>query len=591
MSTPDQLLTSQSTRSQWTTTTSWTASRTSVESKEGMVVAKNSLAVDAGLAMLAQGGNAIDAAVATAFAVGVAEPWMNGIGGGGFMVVWLAAEQRSVAIEFPMMSAAAASPEMFPLTGTIDSALFGWPSVVDNANVLGQTSVCVPGTVAGLTLALENYGTLPLATVMAPAIRIAEEGVPVTWHTTLTMAKSLGDLQRFPETARVFLDNNRNPLVSVEQTNPTLLRQSDLARTLRAIADGGPRAFYAGEIAENIVGHLAEHGSRLTMEDFASYQALDAGTVTVDYRGHRIHTVGKGSGGTTLAQSFQMLAQTDLGTTGHNSPEAIHLLTQAFRQAFADRFTYLADPDTNEVPLDTMLSAEYASERVARFQRDGLPPVQPGSKSRLGVRHDLNGSVPEYMQDGSTTHLGVIDGAGNAVSLTQTLLSGGGSKIVAPGTGMLLNNGMMWFDPEPGRPNSVGGRKRPLTNMAPVLVTKGDQIVASVGSSGGRKITCCNAQLIVNLVDYGFGMGEALASPRFDASTRKLVVSDRIPVATRERLQELGHTIELRDESLLTGDFASPVAIARREDGTLAGAADAWYFPAAAGGIGTGHPE
>ncbi len=585
MSTLDQLRTSQSTRSQWI------ASRTSVESKEGMVVAKNAVAVAAGLAMLDQGGNAIDAAVATAFAVGVAEPWMNGIGGGGFMVVWLAAEQRSVAVEFPMMSAAASSPEMFPLTGTIDSALFGWPSVVDNANVLGQTSVCVPGTVAGLTLALEKYGTLPLATVMAPAINIAEEGVPVTWHTTLTMAKSLGDLQRFPETARVYLDGSGNPLVSVEQANPTYLRQPDLARTLRAIADGAPRVFYEGEIAEKIVGHLVEHGSRLTMEDFASYQALDADTVTVDYRDHRVHTVGKGSGGTTLAQSFQMLAQTDLGATGHNSPDAIHLLTQAFRRAFADRFTYLADPDTNEVPLATMLSAEYATERVARFQRDGLPPVQPGSKSRLGVRHDLNGSVPEYMQDGSTTHLGVIDEAGNAVSLTQTLLSGWGSKVVAPGTGVLLNNGMMWFDPEPGRPNSVGGRKRPLTNMAPVLVTKGDQIVASVGSSGGRKITCCNAQLIVNLIDYGLGMGEALASPRFDASTRTLIVSNRIPLATLERLQELGHTIELRDETLLTGDFASPVAIARREAGTLIGAADAWYFPATGGGIGTEHPE
>ena len=585
MSATEQQHTTQTPRSQWS------ASRTSAESTHGMVVAKNSVAVEAGLAMLAQGGNAIDAAVATAFAVGVAEPWMNGLGGGGFMIVWLAAEQRSVAIEFPMISATACRPEMFQLTGSVDSALFGWSSVVDNANVLGQTSVCVPGTVAGLTLALEKYGTLPLATVMAPAITLAEEGVAVTWHTTLTMAKSLGDLQRFPETARIFLDAKGNPLVSVEQANPIILRQPDLALTLRAIAAGGSRAFYEGEIAEQIVNHLAENGSLLTMEDFTSYRALDAETVTVDYRDHRLHTVGKGTGGTSLAQSFQMLAQIDLGASGHNSPEAIHLLTQAFRQAFADRFTYLADPDTNEVPLDTLLSAEYATECVARFRRDGLAPIQPGSKARLGVQHDLDGSVPEYMQDGSTTHLGAIDEAGNAVSLTQTLLSGWGSRVVAPGTGVLLNNGMMWFDPESGRPNSVGGRKRPLTNMAPVLVTKGDRIVASVGSSGGRKITCCNAELIVNLVDYGFGMDEALASPRFDASTRKLIVSDRIPAETRERLRQLGHTIELRDESLLTGDFASPVAIARSEDGALVGAADAWYFPAAAGGVNTGNPE
>ncbi|MGI8486248.1 MAG: gamma-glutamyltransferase [Thermomicrobiales bacterium] len=585
MSTTEQHLKTQTARSRWS------ASRTPAESTHGMVVAKNSVAVEAGLAMLAQGGNAIDAAVATAFAVGVAEPWMNGLGGGGFMIVWLAAEQRSLAIEFPMMSAAACRPEMFQLTGSVDSALFGWPSVVDNANVLGQTSVCVPGTVAGLTLALEKYGTLPLPTVMAPAIELAEVGVAVTWHTTLTMAKSLGDLQSFPETARVFLDAKGNPLVSVEQANPTLLRQPDLAHTLRAIAAGGSRAFYEGEIAEKMVSHLEANGSLLTLDDFASHRALDAETVTVDYRDHRLHTVGKGSGGTSLAQAFQMLSQVDLGAKGHNSPEAIHLLTQAFRQAYADRFTYLADPDTNEVPLDALLSTDYANERVARFQHDGLAPIQPGSKARLGVQHNLEGSVPEFMQDGSTTHLGAIDAAGNAVSLTQTLLSGWGSRVVAPGTGVLLNNGMMWFDPEPGRPNSVGGRKRPLTNMAPVLVTKDDRIVASIGSSGGRKITCCNAELIVNLVDYGFGMDEALASPRFDASTRKLIVSDRIPAETLERLRQLGHTVELRDESLLTGDFASPAAIARGEDGKLVGAADAWYFPAAAGGVTTGNQE
>ncbi len=569
----------QSARSQWT------ASRSSVESQHGVVVAKNSQAVDAGLAMLAHGGNAIDAAVAAAFAIGVAEPWMNGIGGGGFMVVWLASEQRSLVIEYPMISPAAARPEMFPLTGGVDSSLFGWPSVVDNANVLGHRSVAVPSTVRGLALALEKYGTRPLSTVMAPAIIIAEDGTPVTWHTTLMMAKGLGDLQRFPETARIFLDPRGNPLSTPEQASPVLLRQPDLARTLRAIAEGGPRAFYEGAIAEAIVGHLAENGSPMTMDDFASCEALDAATITVDYREHRVHTMGKGTGGTSLVQSLAMLEQTGLGSLGHNSPEAIHLLTQSFRQAFADRFTYLADPDTDDVPLAAMLSTEYARENVARFETDRLPPIQPGSKARLGVRHELEGSVPEYMHDGSTTHLGVIDAAGNAVSLTQTLLSGWGSRVVAPGTGVLLNNGMMWFDPEPGRPNSVGGRKRPLTNMAPALVTRDNRIVASVGSSGGRKIMNCNAQVIVNLVDFGMDIDQALASPRIDASTRQLIASGRLAPETLDRLAALGHDIVVRDETLLTGDFASPVALARRQDGTLTGAADAWYFPAAAGSV------
>jgi len=167
--------------------------------------------------------------------------------------------------------------------------------------------------------------------------------------------------------------------------------------------------------------------------------------------------------------------------------------------------------------------------------------------------------------------------------LTQTLLSGWGSRVVAPGTGVLLNNGMMWFDPEPGRPNSVGGRKRPLANMAPVVVTKGDQVTASIGSSGGRKITNCNVQLMTNLVDFGMDMGAALESPRIDASTRKLIASSRLASGTLSRLQELGHTLDIRDETLLTGDFASPVAIARQDDGMLEGAADPWYYPATAG--------
>ncbi|MGB3307302.1 MAG: gamma-glutamyltransferase [Thermomicrobiales bacterium] len=561
----------------------WRASRSSVRSRRGVVVAKTPQAVDAGLAMLRKGGNAIDAAVATAFAAGVAEPWMNGLGGGGFMVVWLAAEKRSVAIEFQMLSAAGATPEMFPLSGGVDSGLFGWPSVVDNANVLGYRSIAVPGTVAGLTRALERFGTLPLATVMEPAIEIAESGFPVTWHTTLTTAKDLGNLQRFPETARTYLDMQGNPLTSLDPTNPTYLRQPDLARTLGTIAEQGPRAFYEGEIAHAIVDHLAANGSPLTREDFAAYEAVEAESAAVDYHGHRVHTVGKGSGGTSLAQMVQMLARVDFASLGHNSPEALHLLAQAFRQAFADRFAYLADPEAVEVPIEALLSREYAEENVARWETDRLPPIRTGSKERLGVRHALQGSVPEYARDGSTTHLGVIDGEGNAVSLTQTLLSGWGSRVVAPGTGVLLNNGMMWFDPEPGRPNSVGGRKRPLANMAPVVVTKGDQVMASIGSSGGRKITNCNVQLMTNLVDFGMDMRTALESPRIDASTRKLTASSRLAAGTLARLRELGHTLDIRDETLLTGDFASPVAIARQDDGMLEGAADPWYYPATAG--------
>lgn len=562
-----------------TSKSTWLVSRTPATGA-GVVGAKTPQAAAAGQQMLEMGSNAIDAAVATAFAVGVTEPWMNGIGGGGFMVIWLAKEQRSLVIEYPMISPLAATEDMFPLSGGVDSALFGWPSVVDNANVLGYQSIAVPGTVAGLTMALERYGTLPLATVMAPAIALAEEGFPVTWHTTLMESRDLGNLQRFPSTAKIFLNAQGNPLVSIEQTNPTIMRQADLARTLRTIAEQGPRAFYDGEIAAQIVDFLQANGSIVTREDFAAYEALDEPCIAIDYHGTTIHTMGKGSGGTSLGQSLRMLDCIDLAATGFGTPEALHLQAQAFRQAFADRFAYLGDPDFNEIPTDALLDPSYAMENVARWRADSLPPIKAGSKGRLGITHTLNGSVPEYARDGSTTHLGVIDAAGNAVSLTQTLLSGWGSRVVAEGTGVLLNNGMMWFDPEPGRPNSVGGRKRPLSNMAPAVVTKDDRILASVGSSGGRKIMNANAQIIMNIVDFGMDAHAALEAPRIDASTRQLIASDRIPSATLDQLRALGHDVVTRDETQLTGDFASPIAIVRNEDGSTTGAADPWYFPA-----------
>ncbi|MGB3327499.1 MAG: gamma-glutamyltransferase [Thermomicrobiales bacterium] len=558
----------------------WQVSRTPAAGKGGVVGAKTPQAAAAGLQMLAKGGNAVDAAVATAFTVGVTEPWMNGLGGGGFMVVWLAKERRSLVIEFPMISPLAATETMFPLSGGVDAALFGWPSVVGNANVLGFQSIAIPGTVAGLALALERYGTLPLATVLEPAIVAAEEGFPVTWHTTYMTARDLGNLQRFPSTARVFMDAQGNPLASMDQVNPAILRQPDLAATLRTLADEGARAFYEGEIAARIVDFLRANGSIVTRDDFAAYTALDEPTIAVDYHGATVHTVGKGTGGTSLSQSMRMLDLVDLAAAGQGTPASLHLLAQAFRQAFADRFAYLADPGTNEVPIDALLDPAYAAESVARWKTDALPPIVAGTKARLGVHHTMAGSVPEYARDGSTTHLGVIDGEGNGVSLTQTLLSGWGSRVVAEGTGVLLNNGMMWFDPEPGRPNSVGGRKRPLTNMAPALVTRGEHILASVGSSGGRKIMNANAQIITNIVDFGLDAHTALESPRIDASTRQLIASSRFPQETLARLGELGHTVVTRDETWMQGDFASPIAILRAEDGTVSGAADPWYFPA-----------
>ncbi len=560
---------------------SLTISRAGASGRGGVVSGKMAGAVRAGAEMLASGGNAIDAAVTTAFAIGVAEPWMNGLGGGGFLVAWLARERRAIAIEYPMISPSGATPSMYRLAGgAIDTGLFGWPATVGNTNTVGHLAVAVPGTVAGLALALERHGTRSLADVLTPAIALAEEGIPVTWHTTLTVARDLANLARFPATRAIFLDATGNPPVTIEQARPTMIRQPELARTLRAIADEGARSFYEGETADRIVRHLAEHGSSMTRDDFARYEATESPTTDALFAGHTVHTIGKGTGGTSLAQSLMMMERLDLASCDHNSAETIHRLTAVFRRVFADRFAYLADPEAVEVPIDGLLDPAYIASRVAGIDLNRANLPEAGDRASLGVRHALAASVPEYLHDGSTTHLGVIDREGNGVSLTQTLLSLWGSRVVAPETGVLLNNGMMWFDPEPGHPNSVAGGKRPLSNMTPALVSRDGELAVSIGSSGGRKIMNCNAQVIANLTAHGMTLHEAIEAPRIDASTRDLAISMRIDPAVRQRLEEMGHPVSARDETLLTADFASPVGCARDGSGGLEGAVDQWYFPA-----------
>jgi gamma-glutamyltranspeptidase/glutathione hydrolase len=551
-----------------------------------MVAAKTRLAAEAGAAVLRHGGNAIDAAVVTALTAGVVEPSMSGIGGGGYLVAHFPDRDKAVAVEYPMVSPAAATSDMFPLVGGAkDTELFAWPAVVGAANVIGHRAVAVPGTVAGLSLALERFGTISWAEALEPAIRYAEEGVPVTWHTTLGVARDLANLTRFPATAAIFVRADGQPPTTLDQTRPERLVQSDLARTLRVLADQGPRAFYEGETTRQIVAHFNESGGILSFEDFSRYQATIARPLCVRYRGHDLLTVGKGTGGTTLAQSLALLDGIDVAALGHNTPETLHRIAQAFRVVFADRYAYLADPDQIDVPLDGLFSADYLAERRAAIQANGSRDISAGDRARLGVTHQLAASMPEYTSGGSTTHLSAIDRNGVAVSVTQTLLSVWGSRVVAPGTGVLLNNGMMWFDPESGRPNSVGGGKRPLANMSPALLVKEGRAVAAIGASGGRRIQNALAQVAMNVVDHGLTMQPAVSAPRIDASTPNLLVSARMPEETTRRLVEFGHRVVVLAEDQFLGDFASPACVQVAADGTFRGGVDPFYFPAAAVGV------
>lgn len=565
--------------------------RTEAASGGGMVSAKTPEAAEIGVAVLRSGGNAVDAAVAMSFACGVAEPWMSGIGGGGYMVI-KGPGMKPTVVEFPMVAPAGAREDMFPLSGApADAALFGWPSVVDGANVHGPRSVAVPGTIAGMALASERFGTRPFGDLVMPAADLAARGVPVTWQTTLTMSSDLAGLRLYPETARVYLDPNGLPWVSQDTARPARVRQPDLATTLTLIAEQGPRAFYEGPIAASAVAHLQASGAPHTLADFAGYKAVVSEGLTLDYHGRWVHTIGGASGGTTLVQSLLLMDELGVAGLGLNSPAALHRMAQAFRQAFADRFAWLADSEYVEVPLEVLTDKAYAAEMARAFPADRLTQPTPGPAGRMGVNHGLGGSVPEYgpnsveqMSDGSTTHYSVIDKDGMAVSVTQTLLALWGSRVTIPGTGMLMNNGMMWFDPVPGRPNSVAGGKRPLSNMAPVVISRIDtgDVVASLGSTGGRKIMNCNTQLVANVIDHRLGIWAAMDAPRIDCSTADLLISERMPAGTIAALRAMGHRTAPRDESLLGRDFASPCAVMRTSDGGTTGAADPYYAMATA---------
>lgn len=564
--------------------TSWIPKRTAPTSARGMVAAKMPQAAEVGAEILARGGNAIDAAVATAFAIGVVEPAMSGIGGGGYMVVWLARQQRAVVIDYAMRAPAAASEEMYPLDPAAEPGFFGWPSTIESRHALGPHSIAVPGTVAGLALALQEFGTLSLAEVLEPAIALAENGFPVTNHITTLIARDVKAIRTFPETARTFLDSQGDPLVSAEQAAPTIIRQPELANTLRLIAEQGPEAFYRGEIAAKIAEYMAAEGTVFASNDLADYTARIVEPNAVSYHGATVYSSPGCSGGTSLTQALTALNTLDLGAPVDFAPESWHRLAGVFRRAFADRYSYLADPEFVDVPIPSMLSDAYAQATIDAIGEHAMPPT-PGSREELGVTHALGASVPEYMKDGSTTHLSVIDADGNAVSCTQTLLALFGSRVTIPGTGILMNNGMMWFDPEPTRPNSIAGGKSPLSNMAPVIVTRDGQALAAIGASGGRKIMNCNTQVLMNIIDGDRSAQDAIDAPRLDCSTRQVLVSTRFPSDALRDLQGRGYDVAIRHEGLLTGDFSSPVVVRRSPDGMLDGGADPWYFAATAVGV------
>jgi gamma-glutamyltranspeptidase/glutathione hydrolase len=547
----------------------WRVAKDEAVGERGMVVSREPRAAQVGLDVLRGGGNAVDAAVTMAFALGVVEPGSSGIGGGGMMVVHETAAGRSTVVDYAMDAPLAAGPDTFELVEGRSATSYGWRKVRDDANIIGHRAASVPGAVRGLALALERFGTLSLAETLASAIQFAEDGFEVDLTLAWGVAATMPVLSRFPATAEVFLPGGY-PLRNGGGWSPNdRLVQRDLGRTLRRIAEGGPDTFYEGEIARRIAGHVQEHGGLISEDDLARYQptVYDGGQVTT-YRGHEIVGVPGACGSITAQQGLNILEGFDVAGLGADTVEGLHCEAESFRRAFADRYCLVGDPKQVAVPWHELLSKEYAAQRRADI--DPLRATSPAAAA-----------VPV---GGSTTHLCVVDEQRNVVALTQTLVNSFGSGVVVPGTGVLLNNAMSWFDPEPGRVDALAPGRRGLNNMSPLVVLREGRPLMAVGAAGGRKIIHAVARIVSNVIDHGMGIQDAIAAPRIDCSGERVLVNERFPAEVVTGLEGLGHRVHVEEESFFRYPFSTALGVLVDEEaGTLHGGVDPYQVAHAVG--------
>jgi gamma-glutamyltranspeptidase/glutathione hydrolase len=527
-----------------------------VWARSGMIASQEAMATQIGVDVLRRGGNAVDAAVAIGFALAVTLPQAGNLGGGGFMIVHDAENGETVAIDYREKAPGQASRNMF-----LDAAGNADPKKSQYSGL----AVGVPGTVAGLTLALDRYGTMNLADVMAPAIRLAEEGVLVTPDLSDSLKASADELKTWPSSTTIFFKEDGIPYEPGE-----ILRQSDLAKSLRQIAENGPDAFYKGEIARRIADSMARNGGLITTDDLASYQAVVREPVRGTYRDYEVVSMPPpSSGGVHIIQILNILEGFPIGYLGHNSAETIHLMAEAMKLAYADRSQYLGDSDFVEVPVKGLTSKEYAETLRKKINANRATPSAT-----------IKPSEPPPFEGNQTTHFSVVDSRGNAVANTYTINFSYGLGLVAEGTGILLNNEMDDFSAKPGVPNAYGliggdanaveAGKRPLSSMSPTIVLKEGKAVIVTGSPGGSRIITTVLQVIMNIVDHGMNVAEATVAPRIHHQwlPDELRVEEGLSLDTIRLLEAKGHTVKVQPV------MGSTHSITRRNDGTLFGASD-----------------
>ncbi len=529
-------------------------------SQEGMAVSAHPLASEAGLSVLQQGGNAVDAAAAAALAISVVEPFSAGIGGGGFLLLRRAETGTVQALDFR---------ERAPKRATRDMYLDKQGKVRPRASLDGHLAAGIPGTVAGLYTVHREYGKLPWATVVAPAIALAENGFPVSSRFTKAVDRRWDAIEQNQAARQVFTRGG-----TLYQPGE-LLVQRDLGRTLRKIAQK-PQSFYTGDIARAIASDMAKNGGIITLEDLKNYTPIWRNPVCGNFRAYQICAMSPpSSGGVHLLQILNILADTDLNKLGPKSPDTLHLLAESMRIAYADRAEYLGDPDFVSVPVKALTSKNYAKLRRSQIQ---MSKAKPSIEVKAVDAKTLNRFAYESPE---TTHLTVVDKERNVVSLTFTVNGGFGAGAVAAGTGILLNNEMDDFAAAPGVPNLfglVGGEansiapgKTPLSSMTPVIVTENGKFRLAAGAPGGSTIITTVLQIVLNVLVYDMNVGDAVSAPRVHHQwlpDRLMVEKGGFDAATLSELRRRGHVIRESE------GWGNANAIVLTSDGWLEGAAD-----------------
>ncbi|MFB2779529.1 gamma-glutamyltransferase [Shewanella mangrovisoli] len=505
-----------------------------VWAKHGMVASQETLASRTGIEILKQGGNAVDAAVAVAFSLAVTLPRAGNIGGGGFMLVHLAKENKTIAIDYREMAPSKAKKDIF---------------LDENGDAVTKLSrehglaVGVPGTVMGMSLALEKYGTMTMAQVTAPAIKMAQEGISVTPDLAVSLAGLKRRMSQWPSTAAIFYKADGS-----DYQVDDILKQPELAHSLQLIAEKGTKGFYEGETAEKLVKAVQDAGGIMTLADLQHYKAVEREPVRGQYRGYEVVSMPPpSSGGVHIIEMLNVLQQFPIDKFGHNTAQTIHVMAETMKHAYADRSEYLGDPDFYKVPVKQLTNKDYAQKIASQI---ALNKTTPSTEIKPG-------NLAPYESD-QTTHFSVVDKWGNAVSNTYTLNFSYGSGLVAKGTGILLNNEMDDFSAKPGTPNGYGlvggdanaveGNKRPLSSMSPTIVMKAGKPFLVTGSPGGSRIITTTLQIIMNVVDHGLNIAEASNAARVHHQwlPDELRVETSLNRDTISLLEAKGHKVKVQ---------------------------------------------